>query len=100
MFIFNCLYLIVYFLSGELIGVAPTLDTLITGAYKGANRSQEARKVKAALQASPRYIEEFKPNKLNEGGSVKKEYPSISLVKEEDSNLNYIKRNKFSEEVK
>ena len=34
---------------------------------------------------------------FKKGGSVKKEYPSISLVKEEDSNLNYIKRNKFSE---
>ena len=83
--------------TGDLVGVAPTLDTLVTAAYKGANRSQEARRVLAALQANPRYIEEFKPHKLNEGGSVKKEYPSISLVKEEDSNLNYIKRNKFSE---
>ncbi len=79
--------------TDELIGVAPTKDSLIDAAYRGGNRSAERIRLKDTIENDPRYIEEFKPFGLNEGGKVDK----ISLVKPEDKNLEYIKRNRFSE---
>ena len=55
--------------TGELIGVSPTVESLVSAAYKGANRSKEKRTLIESIQANPTFVQKFKDD-YADGGSV------------------------------